>query len=64
MQLDNDQIEEVKHYQESSLYLLDTSGCSMFEQVDSENGSKYNIGEASLVNLIVQNLKNSKVEPK
>ena len=41
--------EEAEDWSKCPLFLLDTSGCEMYESLDSENGSKYNKGEASLV---------------
>lgn len=49
MVIEESKEEEIKDFNESSLFLVDTSGCSMYESLDSENGSKYNKGEASLV---------------
>jgi superfamily I DNA and/or RNA helicase len=51
--------ETEENFSSCSLFLLDTSGANMFESVDSENGSKYNKGEASLVSLIIKKLKES-----
>ena len=41
--------DDISDFTSSSLFLLETSGCQMYEQLDSENGSKYNVGEATLV---------------
>ena len=55
----NPKNEDLTDFTTSSLFLLDTSGCQMYEQLDSENGSKYNIGEATLVSHFVSLLLSS-----
>ena len=47
--LDIEGEEEVEEWGQCPLFLLDTTGCDMHENHDTENGSKYNKGEASLV---------------
>lgn len=53
--------EEIEEFAQCPLFLLDTTGCNMYESLDAENGSKYNKGEASLVIHFVQKL--SKLMP-
>ena len=47
----------------SSLMLIDTTGCEMYESLDSENGSKYNKGEASLVVFFIEKFMKEKFSP-
>jgi len=61
MEIEEGKDDALKDFSESSLFLVDTSGCEMYESLDSENGSKYNKGEASLVNYFVNLLIESKV---
>lgn len=46
---ENEDEESLQLMLNNSLYLIDTSFCKMFESVEADTSSKYNIGEASLV---------------
>jgi len=62
MEMEEGKDDALVDFTQSSLFLVDTSGCEMYESLDSENGSKYNKGEASLVKYFVKLLLESKVE--
>ncbi|CAI2381697.1 unnamed protein product [Moneuplotes crassus] len=49
--------EELKTFLENPLYLIDTSYCKMYESVEEDSGSKSNIGEGSLIKVMVERLK-------
>ena len=49
--------EECKLLMSNPWYMIDTSYCKMYESVDLESSSKYNIGEASLIVVILEKLK-------
>ena len=49
--------EEFRAYLTNPLFLIDTSCWKMYESVESDTSSKFNLGEASLVRVIVEQLK-------
>ena len=49
--------EELQAYLDNSIYLIDSSYCKMYESVETDTRSKSNIGEASLIKVVIGNLK-------
>jgi ATP-dependent RNA/DNA helicase IGHMBP2 len=49
--------DDLHRFLEDSLFIIDTSYCKMFESVEMDTNSKYNVGEASLVAVVVGKLK-------
>ena len=54
---DDPDTEDLQLFLTNSLYIIDTSYCKMYESVEADTSSKYNMGEASLVAVMVEKLK-------
>lgn len=54
---ENGDDEDYAKFLANSLFMVDTSYCKMFEGVQEDSGSKFNLGEASLVGVLVEKLK-------
>ena len=55
--IEGEDLSHLKSLISNCLYIIDTSFCKMYESVESDTSSKYNIGEASLVRVVLEDLK-------